>query len=88
MSALDKTIKNLRIVFVLLLFPSNLDNGYAIFLLWVCQCRSISAKPTGIQKKKDIPRLPENKKKLYGNFRLFHFHSYKNIAVLYQRVYM
>ena len=24
------------------------------------ECRSISAKPTGIQKEKDIPRLPGN----------------------------
>ena len=49
---------------------------------------SISAKPTGMKKKKDIPRLPESWKKLYRNFRLFHFHSYNNIAVIYQRLYV
>ena len=45
------------------------------------ECRSLPAKPTSIQKEKDISRLPENWKKLYQYFRLFHFHSYINIAV-------
>ena len=31
-------------------------------------CRSISAKPTSIKKGKDIPKLPENYKKLYQYF--------------------
>ena len=46
------------------------------------ECRSISAKPTSIQKEKDIPKLPENYKKLYQYFRLFYFHSHNNIAVI------
>ena len=50
--------------------------------------RSISAKPTGVQKEKDLIRLPENSKKLYRNFRLFHFHSLENIAVKYHCLYM
>ena len=52
------------------------------------ECRSISAKPTSTQKEKDIPRLPENYKKLYQYFRLFYFHSYNNIAVIYHCFYM
>ena len=46
------------------------------------ECRSIPAKPTGIKKQKDIPRLPEKQKKLYQYFRLFYFHSHNNIAVI------
>ena len=46
------------------------------------ECRSITAKPTYIKKEKDIPRLPEIKKKLYQYFRLFYFHSHNNIAVI------
>ena len=45
-------------------------------------CRIISAKPTSLKKGKDIPKLPENYKKLYQYFRLFHFPSYNNIAVI------
>ena len=52
------------------------------------ECRSISAKPTSIQKEKYIPRLPENSEKLYRNFRFFHFHSYNNIAVISHYFYM
>ena len=63
--------------------------GYANNQLIVnSSCRSISAKPTGMKKEKDIPRLTEIWKQLYRNFRLFHFHSYYNIAVIYQRLYM
>ena len=51
-------------------------------------CRSISAKPKCIKKEKDIPKLPENYKKLYQYFRLFHFHSYINIAVICHCFYM
>ena len=29
------------------------------------ECRSISAKPTSIEEGKDIPKLPENYKKLH-----------------------
>ena len=50
--------------------------------LEIIGCRSISAKPTSIQKEKDIPKLPENYKKLYQYFRLFYFHSHNNIAVI------
>ena len=48
----------------------------------------IREKPTGLEKEKDIPRLPENQKKLYRNFRHFQFHSYTNISVINQRLYM
>ena len=58
--------------FVLTFHPSD--------CLW--RCRSISAKPTSIKEAKDIPKLPENYKKLYQYFRLFHFPSYNNIAVI------
>ena len=52
------------------------------------ECRSIPAKPTVIKNEKDIPRLPEIYRKLYQYFRLFYFHSYINIAVIYQRLSM
>ena len=52
------------------------------------ECRSISAKPTCINKGKDIPKLPENYKQLYQFFRLFHCHSYNNIAVIFHCFYM
>ncbi len=52
------------------------------------ECRSISAKPTSIKKGKDIPKLPEIYKKLYQYFRLFHCHSYNNIAVIFHCFYM
>ena len=52
------------------------------------ECRSIPAKPTGIKKEKDIPRLPEKQKKLYQYFRRFHFHSDNKIAVIYHCFYM
>ena len=52
------------------------------------RCCSIPAKPTGIKKEKDIHRLPENYKKLYKYFRRFYFHSFINITVIYQRLYM
>ena len=51
-------------------------------------CRSIAAKPTSIKKEKDIPELPEKYKKLYQYFRLFHFHSYNNTAVIFHCFYM
>ena len=51
-------------------------------------CRSISAKPTSIKKGKDIPKLPENYKKLYQYFSLFHFHSYNNVAVVFHCFYI
>ena len=51
-------------------------------------CRSVSVKPTGLKKEKDIPGSSEDYKKLYQNFRLFYFHSYNNVAVLYQRLYI
>ena len=52
------------------------------------ECRSISAKPTSIKKGKDILKLPENYTKLYQYFRLFHCHSYNNIAVIFHCFYM
>ena len=61
---------------------------------WECpftekgECRSTSLEPTGIKKEKYIPRLPENQRKLYQNFRLFFFHLYNNVAVIYQSLYM
>ena len=51
------------------------------------ECRSISAKPTSIKEGKDIPKLPENYKKLYQYFRLFHFPSYNKIAVIFHCFY-
>ena len=51
-------------------------------------CRSMSAKPTGIKKEKDIPGLPENYKKLYRNFGLLFFHLYIIVAFIFQRLYM
>ena len=52
------------------------------------ECRSISTKPTGIKKEKDIQGLPENGKKLYRNFGLFYFHLYYNVAFIFQRFHM
>ena len=51
-------------------------------------CRSIPAKPTGVKKEKDIPKLPEIYKKLYQYFSFFHCHSYNNIAVIFHCFYM
>ena len=56
--------------------------------IYECSCRSISAKPRSIKKGKDIPKLPENYKKLYQYFRLFHCHSHNNIAVIFHCFYM
>ena len=36
--------------------PEKVEDGWNN----IYYCRSISAKPTSIQKEKDIPRLPEN----------------------------
>ena len=43
------------------------------------ECRGISAKPTSIKKGKDIPKLPENYKKLYQYFIYHYFPLMENL---------
>ena len=52
---------------------------------------SVAVYPRSLRaykKGKGIPKFPENYKKLYQYFRLFHFHSYNNIAVIFHCFYM